>query len=656
MSSVKKPGFFRSLLPIVTPPFDGLWLLVTLYYGWCFFVFPHSQTLRGNLPDPDDYMYLAQIHDWLNGQGWFDNVQQRLNPPEGTPIHFSRFAQAPIAGIIWVIRKFGLGFEGAGTIAAMIYPLILLSGLLLTLRFMAESFMPKKWAGVTAYTALFATGMMFMFMPGHIDHHGLIVLLLALTLAFVIRMFNEPDEPRWGIGAGFVMALALTVALEILPCLLLVSAWVGLWAVVKGGNAARSALGYALSLYVVSLAFLALTRVPSQFFTADVLTYSITYVMLTGGIAVAFAGIAITADSKPAWRWIAGAGLAILTGGLFLHRFPELISGPYGGMNPELAQLMLGEIDEASPLIKLGQSFLGIAVRIAGSLIALVATFIFLKNAKPQERWNWGLLFLILVSCFLLTMFYEYRFMAIMGLMTVIPMAVLLQRGWAWAATLSDGKPGSERKRFFAEIGFLLLVGPLPSVLFPALVDGRSFSTGFLLFPVDASVTGTTCDTFALEQILDMPRIYGGRPRLIMSSMGQGPELLFRTPHKILSAPFHMDVSGNIDATRFFSTPYESEAEAIARRRGVDLVVTCRAVPRIYMRPPAGEKPQEGNDSHDFAPHFVELLMTDKQPDWLKPIHFRGLSNYSIFEVHLPPENGAAPPAPASTSPTPLTK
>ena len=33
----------------------------------------------------------------LKGAGWYDNIQHRLNPPDGVMIHFSRLAMIPMA-------------------------------------------------------------------------------------------------------------------------------------------------------------------------------------------------------------------------------------------------------------------------------------------------------------------------------------------------------------------------------------------------------------------------------------------------------------------------------------------------------------------------------------------------------------------------------
>src|SRR5580698_5544272 len=90
----------RSTGDIFKPPFNGLWLAAVLYFFWTYLVFPHSPVLRGEFPDTDDYMYLNQILDWMKGQGWYDNVQHRLDPPDGVPIQFSRLVMLPMAGII----------------------------------------------------------------------------------------------------------------------------------------------------------------------------------------------------------------------------------------------------------------------------------------------------------------------------------------------------------------------------------------------------------------------------------------------------------------------------------------------------------------------------------------------------------------------------
>src|SRR5689334_10705209 len=48
-----------------------------------------SPIAAGLLPDTDDYMRLTQVFAWLDGAGWRSLVEMRLNPPDGTPMHWS---------------------------------------------------------------------------------------------------------------------------------------------------------------------------------------------------------------------------------------------------------------------------------------------------------------------------------------------------------------------------------------------------------------------------------------------------------------------------------------------------------------------------------------------------------------------------------------
>src|SRR5262245_56925323 len=65
-----------------------------------------SQTLL----DTHDAMRLAQLRDWLDGRGWYDLTQPRVQPPAGYESHWSRLIDAGHAGTLWL---FGLVFDAA---------------------------------------------------------------------------------------------------------------------------------------------------------------------------------------------------------------------------------------------------------------------------------------------------------------------------------------------------------------------------------------------------------------------------------------------------------------------------------------------------------------------------------------------------------------
>lgn len=78
------------------------WVAIAAWYVWQRWAFIHWLSLG----DTDDNIRLAQVRAWLNGQGWYDLRQYRLNPPAGFDIHWSRLVDLPIAAMIVLWQPF----------------------------------------------------------------------------------------------------------------------------------------------------------------------------------------------------------------------------------------------------------------------------------------------------------------------------------------------------------------------------------------------------------------------------------------------------------------------------------------------------------------------------------------------------------------------
>ena len=99
--------------------------MLLAWLGFCaWFIFKKWIDIRYfGLGDTDDNMRIMQVRALLNGQGWFDLRQYRLNPPFGANIHWSRLVDLPIAGLILALRPL-LGGAGAERWAVAIAPLL----------------------------------------------------------------------------------------------------------------------------------------------------------------------------------------------------------------------------------------------------------------------------------------------------------------------------------------------------------------------------------------------------------------------------------------------------------------------------------------------------------------------------------------------------
>jgi hypothetical protein len=571
----------------------------------------------GNLPDPDDYLYLTQALDALQGQSWFDAIQHRLNPPDGTVMHYSHLLSGFYALVIAAFNIF-TDTRSAAILTAIILPPLFFAGFLFTIRGIGQKLIAPKWGDTTAWFVFFAPSLMSQFMPGHIDHHGLVVLITMIGFSFILRMILQPASVLAPIVAGALFALGLALGLELLPVAGLLTAVIAIWSMAKGGKAAESGLIYADSLFITSCLLLAATHGTDQFFDPGIVAYSIVYVILCGCFALGFLGVALAAHYKTSLprRFAIGIALAIISGAVFLHAFPELKAGPYGGMEPDLARLIFAAAPEAWPLFRTGVPWTKTLMPLAPPLLALAsALFLMLRDRRKDRSWLWGMLAALLTGTILLTGFYQQRFLYFAEAFAALPLAGMLHHDW----TQVSPRTRKERLLRWTRIAVILLIGPVSMAI--AGSYGDDFSEGADMF---ASSSTAGCDMHALAATLNDPQALGDHPRLILNTINEGSELLFRTPHSVLAGPYHTNLTGNLDALRFFTAPDAEAAKQIVDQRHADLIVIC-AMPQQLMTYKAA--------ALSGQPIFLQQILSGELPDWLMPIASQDFGDLKLYAI-----------------------
>jgi hypothetical protein len=633
----KGKAFLRGVPCVFQKPFIGLPFLMWCYFIISYILLPNNSIWSGNLVDSDDFTYLSQTLDWLHGQSWFDNVQHRMSPPEGVDLHYTRLAEIPIAGMILLFRLFQYSWQTAALYASFTLPFIYLGILFYVLRVTAERFVSKDWSRLTAFTMVFAGAPLNKFTPGQVGHHSLETILTMGAIGLTAQMFAHPDRKRWAIAAGGVFAFAMAMALENLPWLALTSTVIGLWTIVSGAKAARSASIFGVALFLFGSLFLVIEKSPAEVFHTDLLAYSIAYVVFMGGVALALlgaSGATFIKDIK--LRFVVSGGIAAILGAIYLYQYPELLAGPYGAMDKRLAELFSQEITEMRSLVDRFDIYWLLLYLFIPVLSLIVALFM-AREEKDSKKWNWILLIFLLTASVGLGLFYQSRVTMYADMFSIIPMVAFAERGCKWIRTHYEG-----RQCFWAKVFLVLLVGPLTVVFIPALRDGRSFNVGVMAF--SAQHGDETCSIQGINGVLDASS-YADRKLRIMNMMNLGAQLIFYTPHEVMAAPYHKNVRGNLDAVDFFKTSDPAQAKEIAQRDNIDLVVMCHHIPDIYFKGsesfyynlPNGKLVKRLPDgsvvdlSSDES--FVWQLASGKVPDWITPIPVPRLSNYSVFEV-----------------------
>lgn len=543
------------------------------------------------LGDTDDAMRLVQVRDLIGGQSWFDTTQFRMNPPDGTSVHWSRLVDAPIAAIILVLGPF-LGTL-TETVAVYAWPLLLLGVLLavsahLCVRLLGgEALLPAVVLPVLSATLL------FQFAPGRIDHHNVQVLL---TLLLVSATLGSWRSHWWAVVAGLAAATSLAIGIETIPFVVMAIVTFGaIWVFAPAhGTATRS---FGLTFGIATVAIMLATVGADRWMQPACDALSIVYAAAAVASGAALAIVPALAARLHGWwsRLLVIGVLGIAAAGFVAIMFPQCLHGPYGQLDPWLRENWLSQISEAKPvwasIEALPAYSIGIVVPPLISLIA-IAVKLWLD---PRDRPQW----LILGA-----------FLAFAILVMVIQI-----RGARLAAILAV--PGAAWVIVAARLRYLTartLANTLGLVLAWLVFSGMAVAVAVTtLFPdegdrVNASdVTGGTITKAECFLPSSFDALRAMPPTLLMAPSDLGAHVLEETAHSVVAGPYHRNESGLLDTFRFFDSS-EATAREILDRHGIDTVVLCTGLPELRGFEDASE------DS------IVTLLRRGRMPDWLEEI------------------------------------
>ena len=283
-----------------------------------------------------------QVRDLLAGQGWFDLVQHRMDPPGGALLHWSRLIDAPIAGLILLGNLFGDGERFALTV----WPVLLLLGMMGGAAAIASALAGRAAAVWTLVLALFFLDPLVVYLPGDIDHHNAQIALMMATVACALRIGSGA---RYGFLAGCASALTLAIGLEMLPYVAIVGAVIALQWAISGKNG-RAVAAYGATLAVLPADLYALAGSPAASMACDSLSFAYTDPGCDRRIRTGRA-CALRRSARGEGGPARGARdrrrdrrrrcSSIVS--------PACLAGPYGFLSPELKKIWLDTVTEAQP-------------------------------------------------------------------------------------------------------------------------------------------------------------------------------------------------------------------------------------------------------------------------------------------------------------------
>ncbi len=569
------------------------WVVIVIFYVWKRWAAIHWLSLA----DTDDNMRLMQVRALLDGQGWYDLRNYRLNPPVGFDIHWSRIVDLPIAGLILLLRPF-VGVVEAEKLACGIAPLlplgVTLIGLGATVRRLVS---PVAWPLAIVFL-MGSTVALMMFMPDRIDHHGWQLAMLSLTVAGLC----DPDGPRGGITVGLASALSLTIGLEMLPYCAMAGAIITLRWVWDAGER-RRLLSYAISLGGGCAAgYVIFASEANRVMRCDALTPIWLSVFVAAGALLTL--LALLSPEKRAVRFaLAAVAGAVIAGG-FATLFPQCLQRPEQ-VSDELYANWLSNVREAKPIYRhaFRTGFPLAALPVMGLIGAGIAIW---RARRSPTLIGWACVGLFALFSALMLLWQvrsgpAAQVMAIPGVTALAWMVLpwLLGQRSIFVKVLATGAV------------FVLISGMFAGMLLRALpIDVPK--------PYVKRVNRATGLCLTMPAMTPLNRIPA---TTIFTFTDLGPRLIALTHHNAIAGPYHRNGDAILDVQHAFKGTPE-EARAIMKRHGATMMLVCpnMAESTVYRdRAPGG---------------FYDRLAHGETFDWLTPVPLPKGSPLRLFRIN----------------------
>jgi hypothetical protein len=573
--------------------------------------------INQNFTDPDNAMRLVRVRDLIAGQGWFDSVEVRLNPPDGTPMHWARWIDAALALPILLLTPI-LGQHNAEIVTSFLWPLGLLAAFMfLTVKVAGEVGSRDKlkaeaqWCG--AILAALAFPAIEKFAPGFFDHHNVELVLGMGAVLGLIRMDRTPSGGMW---AGLALGLAMATAAEAVPMVAAGILAAGLAWLFQPQVFGRGLLLFGLGLAASSLALFA-TMVPAHDWRQPVCdamsTPFLGLGLASGAVAMVLGGGSPASLTSNLVRRFILAGILSLSSAIALMvLFPGCLGGGYAAMSADMNRLWMVQISETRSLGDLLADNPGMLLTTAGAAFAGLIAAVFYLRRRWRDHEGWVVLIFLLFSWAVLA--WQIRG-ATFATAFAIPFGA-----WFVAKARRDYRSKASTIRLLAFAGIAASSAAAAWASAGNVLLARTTPRA-VLADYQARLEGSEdCATPAAFRALN------AAPKGVMfNQFTIGANVLVWTEHSVLAGPYHRDVAGTMAMIHAMRTSPDAARE-IVTRSVADYVLICPGLPETSF--------YASHAAEGVAPEqtLSRQLGNGVHPSWLEPVAIEGpLKLYRIL-------------------------
>lgn len=546
------------------------------------------------MPDPDDYLRLQQVRDWLGGQSFFDVSQYRIDPPRGVPMHWSRIVDLPLGGLIVALRPL-LGPVVAERVTVAIVPLITLGGSIVAIALIGVRLADRRAALIAVMLSAATPLLLFHVMPLRIDHHGWQTMLGLFTVGACF----DPRPRRGGLVAGLCAALWLAISLEALPMVAAIGALLAVRFVIEGEDrgAATRFQAFAALWAAAGIALFAAFhgRAAWSLYYCDAVSPA-WFGPMVAAPALAALGIPFTRVRGRTGRIVLLLGAAAVAAALLVAMAPACLRGPFAALDPVVRHYWYENVVEGLPVWR--QPADNANLLIGFPLIGMVGCLLGQRSAATAgAQRNWLAMLALLLGAYAVSLLVQRaggfaHGCALPG--TGYLLARLLDRIGRWRHAIV---------RVLVSAGAITALSPVGAMAAGDLATDRVGEQPAKVAAVRAALAHAPRDRFAA--LARMPRSY------ILTGLDLTPRLLVMTPHSYAGSGHHRDQAAIRRVINAFRGPPE-----VAHR-----IMTAHGMAYLLVDPGSTEAEIYARD----APHgLMADLLAGKPPAWLERVALPG--------------------------------
>ena len=548
--------------------------------------------------DPDPWLRLTLVRDWLEGGSWYSHEMLRSNAPyAGISSPWTRPLDVVIALLVWAqpaAESTTLALHRAALLLPALWMALLLGGMAYAMRQLRA-----------APAAIFMTIALLGTMPvmwnyfglGNADHHAPLCALWVWTVALLLT-----PTTRHCLIAGVLLALMLWMSPEALVLIGALYAFFGLqWVLTRRSAAPLATLATAVSVGTVFAVMV--ERPPEAWLTPIYDSISVVYafILVLAAALLRFIHLGEARLATRTSRLLAGKlAVSILLLAIW-QVFPLAFKGPMAEVDAFIHTHFLPRITEAQPL--LSEQPIYVIAMLVQPIVALIIAWHAITKPHGVYSTTQGqfLLYVLLVT---LALYFSqqrwYYYCYPLVVMTLVPWlaALFAPTHPAVAHVLAARRLAKfdEKTQALRRAPIFLVVFLLPLTLLLVMPDRATENSK----RIDA------CQQHTRKLIHGgaLNTLANGKPLNMLISTDVGGEMLFFTPHRIVASNYHREGKGMEYVWEAWKIPNPASLRQHLAKRQIDAILYC----------PDATQPTDG---------FLRRLSEGKAalPAWLAPMH-----------------------------------